>query len=211
MRRREIGAVLGSVVVMAGSAMGQTVIYSNLTPDPDGFRVQSFVDSPVADDLQVVGGGVLQDITFGVINAPLFGGSASASGATLSLAFGQINPDDGLPDFAGAPFFTHTFTTEVLNPNTPSLQTVDLSSFNVVIPDNSLLMVSIFYDGFDFNHLKATAGAATVGSSTDALRPYGAGDISRSGDLMYELRVVPGPGATVLVGLGGLFAVRRRR
>lgn len=216
MMRREMGTALAVVVaIAAGTASGQQVVYSNMTPDSNEFggvnMVQSLVDSPVADDIQIVGGGTLQEISFAVWNQGGFlGGSPAPSDVTLTLALGGTG-GDGLPDYAGAPFFTTTFTTDVVGVNTPTILSVDLSSFNVAIPDNALLMVSMTYSNFNFNHIKAVQGAATVGSSTDVLRPYSPGNSSQSGDLMYEITVVPAPAAMGLFGLGGLAAMRRRR
>lgn len=217
MLKREMGVIVAAVVAAAaGTAAGQQVVYSNLVPDMDDFgnvnTVQSFEGGEKADDIQVVGGGVLNDITFAVYNQGGFlGGSPSPSDVTLTIALATMG-GDGLPDFGGTPFFTHTFTTPTVGVNTPTVLTVDLSSHNVVIPDNAMLMVGMWYSNFNFKHVKAVSGAATVGSSTDALRPnYMPGSLSNSGDLMYEITVVPAPAAAGLLGLGGLVAMRRRR
>lgn len=217
MTTRVMGVAAAVIVAAAaGTAVGQQVIYSNLVPDGDEFGnlnlVQSFEGGEKWDDVQVVGGGTLQEIRFGVYNQGGFlGGSPAPSDVTLTI-FLATPGGDGLPDLGGAQLLSHTFTTPVLGVNTPTILSVDLSSHNVVIPDNATLMVGMWYTNFNFKHIKAVSGAATVGSSTDALRPgYFPGDLSSSGDLMYEISVVPAPAAAGLIGLGGLVALRRRR
>lgn len=216
MMQREMGVVLAAVVaVAAGTAAGQQVVYSNLTPVINDFdqveTVQSFEGGEKWDDIQIVGGGILQEIKFGVVNQPFFGGGPAPSEVTLTIYLATIG-GDLLPDLDGAPLLTHTFTTPELGAHMPSILSVDLTSHNLVIPNDATLMVGMSYSNFNFKHVKAVPGAATVGSSTDVLRPdYFPDQMSNSGDLMYEISVVPAPAAAGLFGLGGLMAMRRRR
>lgn len=220
-----------TLLAQTGGAEASIVIYDNTVNSTD-FPYLAIADVgggdfqrvPSVDDLQVTGGGLLEEITFAAI-ADSLGGAVDAA-ITLALDNG-----DGIPDFGPGSFESDAILLQktIAGVNGPGgfiptgnalLVTVDVTADAVNIPADATVWAQVGYTRFGF---AADVGQAFFGpvatGSTDPFvykaTPTGIVGEMPDGDgfegLGWKLTVVPEPAAASLFALAGVIAMRRRR
>lgn len=227
MKRTTLLTALGCMLLAAAGANADLIAYDNLgaTADFPFLASDAGLAAPAIDDLHIVQGGQLTQISFALIaqsfnNMPL--------DADILLA---EDNGDGVPDFGpfGAdPTLLITTATNIngggfISTGNATVFDVNVSSENVNVTAGSTLwaMISLTRMGFPADVNTVFYGPIVTGSS-DALvyQLNGDGSVSSvtppndstSAGLGWQLQVTPEPTSAMLLLLGcGLIARRRNR
>ncbi len=223
--------IMALVALLAGlaattAASAGIVIYDNTT-SPTDFPYLANINGervPSVDDLQVIGGGQLEEITFAAI-AETLGGPADAH-ITLAIDNGDNIPDFGPGSFGSDGIVLEKTITGINGPfgfiptGNSILIAVDVVGDNVVIPDNATVWAKLGFTRFGVSTDVGQAFYGPLGlGATDGL-VYAAGPEGIAGEpapdqdgfdgLGWKLTVIPEPATLSLFALGLLIRRRRR-
>jgi len=195
------GTDIGSYSIDLGSSgqRGDVTVYENLATSGFFFPLSS-AGAAYGDDLHMTSGGDVSSVSFGYFTPGL-----AAFDATISLY--ANDPADSVIPTASPLLGSFTVT---LDPGA-FIVTVALGTTIAAGSD-----IWLNYDATDAESGLFISGApATIGASDDLFEIDDTGLFFFGGDPIanYTLAVgiVPAPGSLALLGLGGLFAIRRRR
>jgi len=200
------------------TARGGDIVYSNTGNPANAATSSSNLNTRWGDRLNMTGTGVLQDFSFTLFNSTSGGNTGSILTAQVELRFFRQSDSSYIGGFSGNVNFGAG-----LNPGFYSTITfTDLAGLGINLDTANIFVTQqrLSHTGASTRMGVASLAPINVGTSPvdfyrdDPSAPpagfyvFSGGTVP--GDLGYRV-VVPTPAAASLLGLGGLFATRRRR
>lgn len=197
--------VVAALAWGAADARADVVVYSNLATD-QGRVVSSAL--PVWDDLTIVGGGRLSEVTFRASNL-----GAAPRGFTAFIEVRTFNEGAGSPGgvFLGG-ISVDRSASQFAAGLTPLITLSSLESLEIDLPADSRIGVGIIFHQTNWG--MAAYDPPTVGSSADAywlgFNPSPINPAEFVANFAWELAVVPEPAGGAAMLLGCAWVMRRR-